>query len=312
MKKQMRRLYGEAFCALTRISWWKRRGMTMKYRFASGCGAITLISLCLLSRPAEAQFQSLHGLFIGEPSCAVAADGTGQVTCAAKKTNGMLAGIRFDPRTNFTTAYQNLAFSPPFAVMYKSFLSNPGCASANDGSGQVTCAVVGPPSAPTNQGSMLWAVKFDPRTKYQTPYQLVRVPAAGNPSCASAGKAGEVTCAFNNGIGGIKAVRLDPKTGYVSNVVTLLSDGFADNNNPSCASTDDGSNQVICAVKGMDSDLYGVRFDPKTGYSSSIQNLNFDGIFIDNPSCASTSDGSGEVTRAVKGTDSSLFGASID
>ena len=72
---------------------------------------------------------------------------------------------------------------------------------------------------------------------------------------------------------------------------------------PSCANANDATGQVICAVKGTNSALFGIRFDPP-GFSTGFQSLG--GIIIGNPSCAS--DGPGQVTCAVKGTNSALFG----
>ena len=76
--------------------------------------------------------------------------------------------------------------------------------------------------------------------------------------------------------------------------------------NPSCASTADGSGDVTCAVKGSNSALFGIRFNPSTGGTTGFQFLG--GFILDDPSCASTGNSFGDVTCAVKGGGSDLFG----
>ena len=75
---------------------------------------------------------------------------------------------------------------------------------------------------------------------------------------------------------------------------------------PSCAGADDGTGEVICAAKGTDNALYGIRLNPATGFSTGYRTLG--GIIVDDPSCASANDGSGEAICAAKGTDDSLYG----
>src|SRR5438309_500473 len=70
---------------------------------------------------------------------------------------------------------------------------------------------------------------------------------------------------------------------------------------PSCASPNDGTGQVICAAKGTDSALYGIRFNPATNFTTGFQGLG--GIIVDNPSCASPNDSAGAVICGQKGTD---------
>jgi len=75
---------------------------------------------------------------------------------------------------------------------------------------------------------------------------------------------------------------------------------------PSCANADDNTGHVICAVKGTNNALFGIRFDPPS-FSTGFQALG--GLISDNPSCAS--DGPGQVICAVKGTNSALFDIAV-
>jgi hypothetical protein len=83
--------------------------------------------------------------------------------------------------------------------------------------------------------------------------------------------------------------------------------------NPSCANSANGVD-VICAVRGTDNRLYGIRFDSS---QSSIANqlLDKNGVIVDDPSCAPSEGAAvyqGGVVCAVKGTDNSLWGIQFD
>jgi hypothetical protein len=73
---------------------------------------------------------------------------------------------------------------------------------------------------------------------------------------------------------------------------------------PSCTGTGDGAGQVACGVRGTDSALYAVRFDPGTNFRTGFQF--HDGALIGPPSC--TGAGSGLAACGVRGTDSALYG----
>ena len=75
---------------------------------------------------------------------------------------------------------------------------------------------------------------------------------------------------------------------------------------PSCASPNDGTGQVICAAKGTDNALYGIRFNPATNFTTGYQGLG--GIIEGDPSCASSNDSAGAAICGQKGTDNALYG----
>ena len=81
----------------------------MTHRVTSGF-TLAVVTSFILNQPIPTwgQFQNLGGVIAGNPTCASPNDGTGQVICGVKGTNNALFGIRFDPRTNFTTGYQSL------------------------------------------------------------------------------------------------------------------------------------------------------------------------------------------------------------
>lgn len=76
--------------------------------------------------------------------------------------------------------------------------------------------------------------------------------------------------------------------------------------NPSCASPNDFSGEIICAVRGGDNSLYGIRFDLFATTSADYRCLG--GRFVSNPSCVSPNDGSGHIICAAVGTDNALYG----
>src|SRR5215467_4841796 len=75
---------------------------------------------------------------------------------------------------------------------------------------------------------------------------------------------------------------------------------------PSCASPNDGSGQVICAATGTNDALYGVRFNPGTGFTTGYQSLG--GVLVSDPSYTNFNDRSGRVFCAARGTDNTLYG----
>jgi hypothetical protein len=153
---------------------------------------VAVTTLFLLNQPVTVwgQFQNLGGIIFGDPSCASADDGTGQVICGVRGTNNALLGKRFDPRTGFSTGFQNLGGI---------IAGDPSCASADNGTGQVICGVRG-------QNNTLFGIRFDPQTSFSTGFQgLGGFLMASDPSCASA-VAGGVTCGFrasNNALIGV-------------------------------------------------------------------------------------------------------------
>ena len=76
--------------------------------------------------------------------------------------------------------------------------------------------------------------------------------------------------------------------------------------NPSCASPNDFSGEIICAVRGGDNAVCGIRFDLFANTSAGYRYLG--GRFVSNPSCVSPNDGSGHIICAAVGTDNAHYG----
>ena len=173
--------------------------------------------------------------------------------------------------------------------------SDPSCASANDGTSQIICAVRGTDNA-------VYAIRLDPSTGFSTGYQSLGGVIAGNPSCASPGDgSGQVTCAVKGTDNAVYAIRFNPATNFSTGYQTLL--GRVITGDPSCAGPNDGTGQVICGVQGTDNALYAIRFNPATNFSTGYQTLG--GLIATSPSCATSA--GGQVTCGVRGTDNQLY-----
>jgi hypothetical protein len=219
--------------------------------------------------------QSLGGLIANNnASCAAPFDGTGQIICAVRGTDTALYAIRFNPRTGFMTSYQALGGRT---------VGDPSCASPNDASGQVICAVKGTDSA-------LYGIAFNPQNGFKTGYQSLGGTIADNPSCAAPiDGTGQVICAVKGPDNALYGIRFNPRTGFTTAYQYL---GGTIEDSPSCASPNNGGvgGQVICGVKARDSALYGIQFDPGTGFATGYQYLG--GTLQDRPSCAVGNGGS--------------------
>ena len=246
---------------------------------------------------AWAGFQSLGGIIVDNPSCATADDGTGEVICAAKGTDNSLFGIRFFP-TLGVTGFQSLG-----GVI----VGDPSCAAAGDRKGQVTCVAKGTDNS-------LFGIRFDPgfssASSFSTGFQSLGGVIVGDPSCATDNEGtGRVICVAKGTDNLLFGIELDPATSFSTGFESLdLGGRFV--GNPSCASPDlIRTGDVICAAKGTDNSLFGIRFFPTLGVTG-FQSLG--GVIVGNPSCASAQDATGQVICAAKGTDNSLFGIEFD
>jgi hypothetical protein len=72
----------------------------------------------------------------------------------------------------------------------------------------------------------------------------------------------------------------------------------------------DRSGRVICAIRGTDSALYGIRFDPRTAFAANLQYLG--GVLVGDPSRATADDGAGYITCAARGGSNALYGIQLD
>ncbi|MBV9442114.1 MAG: hypothetical protein JO217_05410, partial [Acidobacteriaceae bacterium] len=157
----------------------------------------------------------------GNPSCASSNDGKTDMICAVKGTNVTLYGIRISSN-GASTGYQALGGAPGGMVQ-----GSPSCASPNDGTGQVICAVKGGDHA-------LYGIRFDPGTGYNSGYQTLGGFIEGDPSCATPEDgSGQVICATKGGPSALYGIRFNPATGYSTGHVGL--GGFIEGQ-PSCTS----------------------------------------------------------------------------
>jgi len=254
-----------------------------------------------ISQNGQQTVQNLGGIYQGNPSCANSNDGllqlspsgqyqpSAQVICAGVGQDGNLYALRFNPATGVSAYFEGIA---PIGV--RTPVSNPSCASPNDATGQIICAVVG-------QDQRLYAVRLDPKTGYgqNAGYQDLGEYVLPNtsPSCADSNDGtGQIICAVVGGDHALYAIRLNPSAqgGYVGVPGSYLL------SNPSCASPNDGTGQIVCTTVGGGANgahaLYGTQLDPGTGYESGLQSLT--GNVFGSPSCAN---GAGHVICGAVG-----------
>lgn len=256
-----------------------------------------VLGLCLLAPGLIfGQYQMLGGPLANNPSCASPADNSGQVTCAFRLNDGSLYGIRIDPRTGYNSGPQSLGGR----IVNDASCAGPANVNATTSYlGQVICAVKGTDSA-------LYGIAFNPGTGYTTGYQYLGGTIEDTPSCAAPNDlTGDVICGVKGPDSSLYGIRFNPVTGSKTGYQYL---GGIVQDSPSCATSgsfqSSGTASIICGVKAINSGLYGIQFDPGTGFATGYQALG--GTLQDRASCA-TGIGN-EVICAVKGTDSALYG----
>lgn len=186
----------------------------------------------------QTPYLSLGGFVFGNPSCA-ANDQNGQVTCGVigGGVNGShaLYATRFNPATGFSTGYENLG-----GIVLAG--TNPSCVSANDGTGQIICAVVG---GTTGSLGPLYGIRLDAGTGYSSGYQSLGGAVIGSPGCAS-GKGvavcGVVGGPYDNQTYNVYSISFNPNT-YSS--AYQFANLYSKNDFVSCADSGDG-NYVFC------------------------------------------------------------------
>jgi hypothetical protein len=152
----------------------------------------------------------------------------------------------------------------------------------------------------------LYGIAFNPQTGFTTGYQALGGIIEDNPSCAAPiDGTGQVICAVKGPDSALYGIAFNPRTGFKTGYLYL---GGTIEDSPSCASPNNTGvgGQVICGVKARDSALYGIQFDPRTGFATGYQYLG--GTLQDRPSCAVGNSGSNVTVCAVKGTDNALYG----
>lgn len=313
----------------------------MKEKLITVCGAV-LILCSFLDRPSLVwgeypQVQGLGGLIAGKLGCASPPDGSEDVTCAVKDTNTGLYGIRFNPRTNYTSGYiflgvsgvastpsctytansyqhgeitcafvgsngllQGVRFNPrsrpPTVTKVLSFRDkivsgDPSCVDSFDNADSTTCVVK------DSVGALL-AIQFNPRTTFRTPYQALGLRSLGNPRCGRVNNG--ISCAWRGGRNELYAINFypgtnPPKQQYLGGIIV---------GDPSCSpSVFDPADALVCGVKGLANGLFGIRFNPATGFTTGFQSLG--GVLADHPGCSGAS--FSHVFCAVKDTGNTLW-----
>ena len=274
----------------------------MNHRRSRLLSLAALAAACLL-HPAAARARPptvfIGGQAIGRPGCA-GWGGTSVGTfepsnCALRAISNGVVGVWFNKP-------QVTGEGVPHGFTDMGLRSFRNLSCVRVGLERTTCAVVGDDNA-------LYGFKFVTFSQYSSvgdPGPLINLGGsiAGDPSCASTG--GEfVTCAAVDFGNALVAVRFRAPglfdSGDTSGFQVL---GGLIVDNPSCAPALGGLNQTICTVKGSDNTLFGIRFDPQTGYTSGFKNLG--GRYVGSPSCVNT--GSGIVTCAVRDVHNALVG----
>ena len=174
---------------------------------------------------------------------------------------------------------------------------NPSCVSSVQR--QAICAVVGDDNALYG-----FALEADTSGPIFTSTGVLRLGGtiAGDPSCVFT-LDGFATCAALDFGNALVAVRFNPATGEISEFETLGGpQGKPIVDNPSCAPARGGYYQIICAVRGNNNALFGIRFNPLTGFNSGWRNLG--GNFVGRPSCVNS--GPGVVTCAIRDAQNAL------
>lgn len=226
------------------------------------------------------------GPFTASPGCSQTADGSGAVICAVQGPSNGLYGIAIHPQPTQTTS----AFLP---------LLLPGTV-INTGSLQV--------SSPCSNAF---------------PCNIVS-SIAGTPSCVQTSAPGKaVICAvvasMQNTLGAAQpqliGVAFDPRQAAAAGTnpaIAALPYTPTYASNPSCVGVTDhtggqnaGSTFAACGVAVMNTapwstaTIFGVAFDPRSGYSRGGLIINSSASFVGDPSCAAPRDGSTEVLCAI-------------
>jgi hypothetical protein len=274
---------------------------------------------------------------VGNSSCSSTADATGDVVCAYN-ANGSLMGVRF----HILGAPQNVTVQP-LGISVSS--NNASCALgsqrftvqgpvplhqgaitvpvANEGpAGETICAV-------QNATGELIGIAFNPLESPQVPHSMDLGVEGAVPSCTDAFDGtgtNQVVCAFF-GVGGLLGVAFDPRPATISEsaVQQLSISGTPFNTAPGCATPNDNSGDVICAIgfnSGVNqktSILGGIAFNPRTAVHSALMQLGLNlmpapsnGQFVNPPSCAAQMDGSNAVICASRANLGIVNGSKFD
>ncbi|MBV9266023.1 MAG: hypothetical protein JO061_07635 [Acidobacteriaceae bacterium] len=192
------------------------------------------------------------------------------------------------------------------------YISDPSC-SADLSDSNVFCAGAG-------QDSQLYITEFTVGGKIPGPTGIGGVDVEGTPSCVPNPSAIQtVICTVKGGESGLHTVIFGP--GYWSTKPGgkwQFLGGWVEGS-PSCATAQDGSNQVICGVRGAESALHAVEFNPAsmaTGQSTPVWQGFASPVPVDgNPSCANLNGWPGTsspVICSIRGTDSNLYSFAVD
>ncbi len=237
------------------------------------------------------------GPFTGTPGCSSTGDGSGTVICAVEGPSNGLYGIAIHPQPTQTTsplvplllpgtaitAGVLLNFSPcsPTAVcnIVGSLASSPSCAPTSGTGTMVICAVVVNEQSVTGSAQpLLVGIAFDPRAPQVT---------GSNP------------------------------------VYTTLPYTFTYGSNPSCVGVTDhsttnpqngGNMFAACGIVVMNSapwstaTIFGIAFDPRSGYARGGLIISSSAPYASDPSCAAPRDNSTEVICAIGTGSGSGFG----
>jgi hypothetical protein len=290
-----------------------------------------LAATVLLNAPAVAQSATtpLVTEVAVAPACAASANGTGHMICVVSDGNHNLTAVSMQTMAGqFPSPPLDPAKPMPLGVA--GTLSQNGCASTADDSGDIVCAYES-----LSGNTEVFGIRFNIFSGTIFPVQVVLPNGGGVPSCTNGNQrftvtgpanaetpAGATICAYRNHNGVLISFAFNPATGYEQ---TLRIGGdflFT----PSCTNSNDGKNQVICAMVVEDVNgtapfaLAGAAFDPRTGFSTGIVSLfggsqAFEGTGTSSlpgsPGCA-TADNSGQVICAVRGSANSLLGFAFD
>jgi hypothetical protein len=247
----------------------------------------------------------------GSPSCTSAYFTSAQAVCGVRGTDNAFYAIAFTlagSPTSISPAWQS-----GWIALGGVYTSDPSCASDGSG-GDVFCAGAG-------QDSQLYYTEFTvPLGQYPpTITGLGGLDVEGTPSCVSNVNAYDyhgVICAVRGGgNSNLYAIAIDP--GYQYKMHGWQNVGGWVEGNPSCAIANDSTGQVICGVRGAESALWAVEFDPFLVYSGTPPvwrglappwPVYFDG----SPSCTYAPATSSGVICSIRGTDNNLYAFAVD
>jgi hypothetical protein len=246
----------------------------------------------------NSSFPVTTGPFGGTPGCTTTSDASGSVVCAAAGPNGGLYGISTHPQpTKAATAFMPLLL--PGTVI-----------TAGSIQGQSPCT----PTAPCN----------------------IVTGLASTPSCAPAGGGGTtVICAVVVNLANVNGaaqpqlvgIAFNPNASVVAGTnpaITALPYTTTYAGNPSCVTVIDhsatnpqngGNNFAACGIEVMNTapwstaTIFGVAFDPRSGYARGGLIVSSPTDFVGDPSCATPRDGSTEVICAVGTGNGRAFGS---